>query len=74
MANEYILKEREIFVRKVWIQVVQTSIGDMYIVQHENADMEIVADIFFNDLDGANKVFSTEVARLYEECKDKFVV
>lgn len=72
MTNVFTNEHATINGRNVWLHMVATDIGNIFIVQHENEGMEVITKLFFNDLDEAELVYRREVKSLL--CREFNVV
>lgn len=62
------LKESRINGRGVWLYAISTTIGELFVVEHEQPGLELRTDgLFHNDRDKAEKTYAKALKSMLKE-------
>lgn len=62
------LKESRINGRGVWLYAISTTIGELFVVEHEQPGLELKTDgLFYNDREKAGKTYDKVVRSMLKE-------
>ena len=63
-AELFLQQHNKINGRGVFLYLIHTAIGQVWVVQWEQTGLELITKLFYNDMDGAQRYFKKQCAAI----------